>query len=177
MRVILQRDIPKLGKGGDIVTVKDGYARNYLFPRNYAVAASGGALKEHKARAAREAERDARNAAAALAGAEQLQNAVITLIGKVGAGTKLFGSITAADIAEEIKKSLGVEVDRRRVGLADPIKNLGDYDVPVRLHGDVVVHVKVQVVTAEELERRKAAEAAAASAAEASETAEVPASE
>lgn len=175
MKVILQRDIPKVGKGGDIVTVKDGYARNYLFPRMYAVAATGGALREHEARAKREAEREARNVEQARAGAEKMQELTLTIIGKVGAGTKLYGSITAADVAEAIQKECGVTVDRRRIGLADPIKNLGLYTIPVRLHTDYVVPVKVDVVSQEELERRRiqaekeaaAARAAAEAAAEA----------
>lgn len=177
MKVILQRDIPKVGKGGDIVTVKDGYARNYLFPRLYAVAATGGALREHEARAKREAEREARNVGQAKAGAEKMQDLTLTIIGKVGTGTKLYGSITAGDLAEAIQKECGVAVDRRRIGLADPIKNLGIYTVPIRLHTDYVVSVKVDVVSPEELERRRiqaakeaeaarvAAEAAAAAAA------------
>jgi len=162
MKVILQRDIPKLGKGGDIVNVADGYARNYLFPRQYAVAATGGALKAHNARLALEKERGAKLADEARSSAAKLEGLTVTLIGKVGSGTKLYGSITAQDVAEAIEKERGVTVDKRRVGLADPIKNLGLYTVPVRLHSDIIVPVQVDVVTEEELERRKAQAAAEA---------------
>jgi large subunit ribosomal protein L9 len=169
MDVILQRDIPKLGKSGDIVHVKDGYARNYLFPRAYAVAATGGALKDHKARLAREKERGEKLLETAQTDSEKLQGLALTLIGKVGSGTKLYGSITAQDLAEAIAGKTGVTVDKRRVGLADPIKNLGTFTVPVRLHSDISVAVTVEVITQEESDRRaaQAAEAAAAEAAQA----------
>jgi large subunit ribosomal protein L9 len=175
MKVILQRDIPKLGKHGDIVNVADGYARNYLFPRQYAVAAAGGALKEHAARMAREKERDSRNLQNAQSSAERLQNASLTLTGRVGSGTKLYGSITAQDVADAIAKEYNVSVDRRRIGLADPIKNLGRYDIPVRLHSDVTVHLAVEVVTEEELTRRKAEAASTVAPAAPAAAEEVPA--
>src|SRR5579862_7845737 len=166
MKVILQRDIPKVGKNGEIVTVADGYARNYLFPRAYAVAASGGALREHTARADREKARTAGRLATAQADAGKLDGIQITVVGKAGAGTtKLYGSITAQDVADAIHRETGIAVDRRRVGLADPIKTLGDYRVPVRLHNDVTVTVPVAVLTEAELDRRKAETAKAAAAA------------
>ncbi len=165
MKVILQRDIPKVGRGGDIVVVKDGYARNYLFPRTFAVAASGSALKEHIARAAREKERDGRLLASAQADADKIADLTITVTAKVGGGSKLYGSITAQDVADAILRERGLTVDKRRIGLADPIRSLGQYTVPVRVHSEMTVNVTVDVATDEELERRKkvaAAEAAAA---------------
>src|SRR5438876_556813 len=144
MKVILQRDVPKVGKGGDIVAVADGYARNYLFPRSYAVPATGGALKEHTARADREKQRSAKLLDRAQSDADKLAGLSLVVIGKVAAGsTKLYGSITAQDVAEKIEKETGVAIDKRRVGLVDPIKTLGDYRVPVRLHNDVTVPVGV----------------------------------
>ncbi len=154
MKVILQRDIPKVGKGGDVVNVADGYARNYLFPRSYAVPASGGHLKHHEARIAQEKAKGARLHAGAEKNAETLAETTLTITGKVGAGTKLYGSITAQDVADAIKSSTGVEVDKRRIGLVDPIKSLGVYAVPVRLGTDVTVTVHVDVTTEEELARR-----------------------
>jgi large subunit ribosomal protein L9 len=166
MKVILQRDVPKLGKGGDIVTVADGYARNYLLPRAYAVNATGGALREHTARAEREKSRSANQLQSAQADAEKLGGLNLYIIGKANPGsTKLYGSITAQDVADQIAKETGVAVDKRRVGLLDPIKQLGDYRVPVRLHNDVTVTLPVAVLTEEGLEKRRAAEAAAAEAA------------
>jgi large subunit ribosomal protein L9 len=168
MKVILQREVPKLGKLGEIVNVADGYARNYLFPRQLAVTAKGGALKEHEARAAREKERGTKNLESAQAGASKLEGLTLTLIAKVGSGTKLYGSITSQDVADEIAKKSGVTIDKRRVGLVDPIKTLGTYTIPVRLHSDVAVPIIVEVMTEDQIERRKvemaAAEAAAAAA-------------
>lgn len=170
MKVILQRDIPKVGRSGEIVEVKDGYARNYLFPRQYAVAATGGALREYKARLAREQEREVKLRESAASDAEKLADLTLTLTAKVGSGTKLFGSITAQDVAEAIQKETGITVDKRRVGLVDPIKNLGRYTIPVRLLGDISVNVHLDVVTEEELERRKTQAAAEAAAAAETET-------
>lgn len=175
MKVILQRDVPKVGKGGEIVNVADGYARNYLFPRKYAVPATGGFLKEHQSRAQHAKVIEARLYQVAETAAGKLDGLTVIIKGKVGSGTKLYGSITAQDVSEAIKAATGVEVDKRRVGLVDPIKTLGVYPIPVRLASDISVTVKVDVTTEEELERRareaaeaeaKAAEAEAAAAAE-----------
>ena len=167
MKVILQRDVPKLGKDGEIVNVADGYARNYLFPRQVAVAATGGALRAYQARANREKERGSKALEEAETGAGKLEGLVITVVGKVGSGTKLYGSVTAQDIVEAIQQERGVTVDKRRVGLIDPIKTLGTYSVPVRLHTDVSTSITVEVMTEEQIERRKidAAKAEAAAAA------------
>ena len=165
MKVILQRDIPKVGRHGEVVNVADGYARNYLFPRQLAVSATGGALKAHQARMERDKERSAKQLGDAQSQADKLQGLSLTIIGKVGAGTKLYGSITAQDVADEIERQTKVTIDKRRVGLVDPIKTLGSYNVPVRLHSDVTVPVIVEVVTEEQLElRRRQAELAAAQA-------------
>ena len=163
MKVILQRDIPKVGKHGDVVNVADGYARNYLLPRQLAVSASGGALKAHQSRMELEKGRSAKQLGDAQSQAEKLQGLSLTIIGKVGAGTKLYGSITAQDVADEIQREKGVSVDKRRIGLVDPIKTLGTYSVPVRLHSDVSVPVTLDVVTEEQLELRKRQAVAAAS--------------
>lgn len=171
MKVILQRDVPKVGKTGEIVQVKDGYARNYLFPRQYAVAATGGALKDHDSRLAREKERSAKMLQSAQTGAERLADARLVMIGKVGRGTKLYGSITAQEVGDAIARQVGVTVDRRRIGLADPIKTLGTYKVPVRLHTDVSVPITVEVISEEENVRRQAQAAADAAAAIAAQTA------
>lgn len=166
MKVILQRDVPKLGKGGEIVTVADGYARNYLFPRSIAVTAKGGALRDHTARLDREKSRTANQLQSAQADAVKLQSLRLYVVGKANPGsTKLYGSITAQDVADQITKETGIAVDKRRIGLVDPIKQLGDYRVPVRLHNDVTVSVPVVVVTEEGLEKRRAADIAAADAA------------
>jgi large subunit ribosomal protein L9 len=174
MKVILQRDVPKVGKGGEIVNVADGYARNYLFPRKYAVPATGGFLKEHQSRAEHDKVREARLHQMAEGAASKLEGLSVIIKGRVGSGTKLYGSVTAQDVAEAIKEATGVEVDKRRVGLVDPIKTLGVYPIPVRLASDISVIVNVDVTTEQELERRAreaaAAQAAADAAAEAADS-------
>jgi len=155
MKIILQQDIPKVGKVGEVVTVADGYARNFLFPRAFAVPATGGALKQHNARAAQEASKGARMLDQARATAARLEATPVIITARVGAGSKLYGSITAADLATAAKQATGVELDRRRIALVDPIKNLGTYSISVRLHADVSVNLKVEVLTAEELVRRQ----------------------
>jgi large subunit ribosomal protein L9 len=146
MKVILQQDVAKVGKEGEVITVADGYARNYLLPRNLAVAAAGGALKAHQVRTAREDAKSAELKTQAEQAATALTDKTVKVEAKAGETDRLYGSITAQDIADSIKKSLGVTVDKRKVHLADPIKSLGTYTVPVKLHRDIAVNLTVEVV-------------------------------
>jgi large subunit ribosomal protein L9 len=145
IEVILREDIKTLGKAGEMVRVKPGYARNYLLPHGLAYEATEGNKKriaaEAKARGTRhQAERaDAERAAATLSGVQ------LRLAGKAGEEGKLFGSITAQDIADELGRQ-GHQVDRRRIELEHPIKTLGEHTVSVRLHPDVHAEVRVSVV-------------------------------
>ncbi len=148
MKVILQQDIPKIGKEGEIITVADGYARNYLFPRKLAVLAEGGVLKNLQMRQALEERRSEKIKSDADQAASQLTGKTVTVPAKAGANDRLYGSITAQDIADAIKTSLGVAVDKRKVQLIDPIKAMGTYTIPVKLHRDVSVPVTVEVVNA-----------------------------
>lgn len=145
MKVILLQDITHTGKQGDVVTVADGYARNYLFPRKLAVEAAGGALKNLEIKQSLEQKRDEKILQQAESTREKLADKTVTLRAKSGAG-KLYGRITAQDIANAIEKELGVKLDKRKVNLVDPIKSLGEYDVPLKLHRDVSVPVKVNIV-------------------------------
>lgn len=145
IEVILREDIKTLGKAGEMVRVKPGYARNYLLPHGLAYEATEGNKKriaaESKARNVRlQSERtDAEREAAVLSGVQ------LRLTGKAGEEGKLFGSITAQDIAEELGRQ-GHQVDRRRIELEHPIKTLGEHTVSVRLHADVHAEVRVSVV-------------------------------
>ena|SRR5579883_789549 len=145
MKVILLQDIQHTGKQGDVITVADGYARNYLFPRKLAVEAAGGALKNLEIKHALEQKRDEKILQQAEAARGKLEDKTVTLRAKSGAG-KLYGRVTAQDIADAIEKELGVKLDKRKVNLVDPIKALGEYDVPLKLHRDVTVPLKVNVV-------------------------------
>ncbi len=146
MKVILMQDIAHQGKQGEVVLVADGYARNYLFPRKLAVEAGGGAMKNLLAKQALEDRRTEKLRAEADLTAEQLQDKTVTLTVKAGENSRLYGRVTAADIAEAVARELSVKLDKRKVGLLDPIKAVGEYEVPIKLHREVTVPLKVAVV-------------------------------
>jgi large subunit ribosomal protein L9 len=160
MKVILTEEIRGLGTRGEIVTVKDGYARNFLLPKNLAREASTGNLKqiEHERRKwalLAQQERDvAQKAANAVKGVK------IQIEKRVGENGHLFGSVTANEIADALLQK-GIEVDKRRIELGQPIKNIGVHDVEVRLHRDVTAHIQVEVVAmgVERIEETPEAEA------------------
>lgn len=147
MRLILTQDVKKLGKKGDIVNVAEGYGRNFLIPRGLALEATKANLRslEHSKTVQQvKAGREEREATAL---AERLSQLEITLQARTGEAGRLFGSVTAQDIASAIEKAAGVEVDKRRVELPDPIKSLGQYLVPVKLYQGVTAEVTVKVVS------------------------------
>jgi len=148
MEVILRADVPELGRRGDIITVKAGYARNYLLPRKLAMEATPGNRKQVADMKAAGARREATEMTAAESLAAQLAEITVELSAKAGESDQLFGSITAMDIAEALEAK-GFSIDKRKVQLEEPIKTLGEYPVPVRLHREVTGSVKV-VVSREE---------------------------
>jgi large subunit ribosomal protein L9 len=150
MKVILTHDVPSLGKHGEVVNVSDGYARNYLFPRGLAIVADKGALKNVELRQRKEALRAEKAAQEAQQIADTLRGKTVTVRAHAGKGTtKLFGAVTAQHIADAIAQQYHVKVDKRRIGLLEPIKSLGDYEVALHLHHGVNVTVKVEVVPQE----------------------------
>jgi large subunit ribosomal protein L9 len=178
MKVILTRDVPKVGKDGEIVAVADGYARNYLLPRQLAVVANRAAMKQHETRLAREVTKGAELLSSAKQNADKIQGKQFQIVAKASSkSTRLFGAVTEADAAAIIQKETGVEVDKRKISLIDPIKLAGTYDLTVKLHNDVVAPFTLEVVTQEILDERERLrvlaeekakkEAAAAAAAEA----------
>jgi large subunit ribosomal protein L9 len=145
MKVILRKDHEKLGATGAVVDVRDGYARNYLIPKNLAYPASAGsmrALEEEKKQASARAGKELKGAERMAA---ELEKVSITLQMKVGEDEKLFGSVTAQMIADSLKEK-GVDIDKRIIDLEEPIKALGIYTVNVKLHPGVTGKVKVWVV-------------------------------
>jgi large subunit ribosomal protein L9 len=147
VKVILRSDVDRLGKRGDILDVADGYARNFLVPRGLAMPATKGASTQAASmRRARDV-RDARDREAAEDIARQLVPKVIRIPARAGAGGKLFGSVTTTDVADAVQAQAGVELDRRRLHLDEPIKDLGTHRVMVKLHADVEFPVTVEVVT------------------------------
>ena len=156
MKVILTRDVPNVGKDGEVVTVADGYARNYLFPRQLAIVAKGAAMKTHEARIARDVAKGAALLSAARQSADTLRDKQFQIVGRAAAkSTRLFGSVTEADVAAKIQNETGVIVDKRRISLIDPIKVTGIYELTARLHPEITVAFSVEVVTPEQLEARE----------------------
>jgi large subunit ribosomal protein L9 len=146
MRLILTQEVTGLGGPGDVVEVRDGYGRNYLVPRGLAMVATRGAEKQiAQIRRAREV-REVRDLGQAQAIAAQLRSLPVRLPGRAGQGGRLFGSVTAADVADAVLAAGGPKLDRRRIELHNPIKALGRHLVSVRLHPEVVAEVHVEVV-------------------------------
>jgi len=145
MQVVLLKDIKRLGKAGDVRNVADGFARNYLLPRGLAAPATSGAVRQAQAQALAQAKHLAREEARALALAEALNGVTVTIKARAGETGHLYGSVTAADIAEALQKQTGKMVDRRKIALEEPIRDLGTYEVPIKLSGDVTAKVKVAV--------------------------------
>jgi large subunit ribosomal protein L9 len=146
MRVVLRTDLDKLGKRGDMCDVSDGYARNYLLPKGYAIRATSGVTAQANAMRKSRDLRDARDREAAELVARTLVPAVIRIPARAGAGDKLFGSVTTADVVAAVEDQTHVVLDRRRLRLDEPIKSLGTHEIPVKLHSDVEFRVTVQVV-------------------------------
>lgn len=147
MKVILQENIDTLGQIGDIVKVAPGYARNYLLPKGFAIEATEKNAKalEHAKRQLAYKKNKALEAAKLLAG--KLEGVTVALSHQAGEEGKLFGSVTTMEIAAFLKEH-GLEIDRKKMALAEPIKQLGDYTVPVKIHPEVTANLKVQVSAA-----------------------------
>ncbi len=148
VEVILRKDVADLGRAGEMVNVRPGYARNYLVPQGIALVATEGnrrRFEEERRQIEQSAERE-REAAQELAG--ELEGRALSFVRRASESGRLFGSVTAADIADELEKD-GVAVDRRAIRLDDPIKDLGEHGVPVRVHVDVEPTLKVSVVAEE----------------------------
>lgn len=146
MQVVLRSDISGIGKRGDICEVADGYARNYLVPKGHAFPATKGVVAQANSMRRSRDLKDAKDRAAAETIARQLVPMVIRISARAGTEGRLFGSVTAADVAEAIAEQSGAQVDRRRLHLDEPIRTLGVHAVPVRLHSDVQFQVTVEVV-------------------------------
>ena len=145
MRVILKKDVPTLGRSGDIKEVKDGYARNYLFPRDLVMNATPRSVKEKAFLDQVQSKKLAKRKKSAQELAQQITGKEIEIAAKVGEDQKLFGSITNIQIARELEKQ-GFTVDRRSIQLDDNIKALGNYKVQVKLHDGVSAQIVVKVV-------------------------------
>jgi large subunit ribosomal protein L9 len=145
MKVILKEDVKHVGKMGQIVDVADGYARNYLIPKGLVTEASTKNIKflEHEKRIIQEKSKKIRNSAQDLA--SRISSLTISIKAKAGEEGKLFGSITTMDVAEALQKE-GVEIDKKKISLEEPIKRLGSYTVNIKIHPDVSAPLNIQIV-------------------------------
>ena len=144
MKLILKQDVDKLGKVGDVVKVAPGYGRNYLIPRSIAVEATPGNVKIMEIERLAAARRDQRDKQAASLLAQEIVKLVVTIQRKAGEGGTLYGSVTALDIADFLVTHK-IDIDKRKIQLDDPIKAVGEYQVPIRLHREVTAPIRVIV--------------------------------
>ena len=145
MKVVLLKDVKNVGKRDDILTVSDGYARNFLFPQKLAAEATSGALKEIQRKRAAQDAREAELLAEAKAKAESLKNKVITLEVKCGDKGRLYGSVTNAEVADALEKQHGVKVDKRKIDIGEPIRETGERTISVWLYSGVTTPMKLDV--------------------------------
>ncbi len=144
MEVILKEDVISLGSRGDVVKVAEGYGRNYLLPRKLAIQASAANKKVVDQMKAAGVRRSAKEKAGAEALAQQFEGVSLSFYRRSGENEQLFGSVTSSDIAEGLAKK-GLEIDRRKIQLHEPLKSVGEFTIPVKLHKDVTAHLKVVV--------------------------------
>lgn len=143
MEVILLKDVKNIGKKGDIVKVKDGYGRNFLIPRGLAAIATNEAVNQRNLKMESKNRRKEEELDEAKALAANINDKKIEIGVKVGENGKLFGSVTNKEVAEQVKKQLGHKVERKRITLKDPIRMIGTYEIPVRIHPKVTATIKV----------------------------------
>lgn len=146
MKIVLRSDVDQVGKKGDIIDVADGYARNFLVPKGLAFAATPGVEAQATAMRRGRDLRDASDRSAAEEVAKALVPRVVTIAARAGAEGKLFGSVTTTEIAEAVATQTGIEIDRRKLHLDEPIKSLGQHLVPAKLHADVEFPITVEIV-------------------------------
>ena len=145
MKVVLLKDVKNRGKRDDILTVSDGYARNFLFPQKLAAEATPGTLKEIERKRAAQDAREAELKAEAQAKAELLKNKVITLQVKCGEKGRLYGSVTAAEVADALEKQHGIKADKRKIDIGDPIRETGIREISVWLYSGITTKMKLDV--------------------------------
>ena len=148
MEIVLLEDVKALGKKGQIVTVNDGYARNFILPKKLGVEATSKNLNDLKLKKANDAKLAAEILAAAKELAAKLDESKVTLSIKAGEGGRAFGSVSNKEISKAITDQLGLEIDKKKIVLNDPIKSIGSFEVPIKLHKDVTARLAMKVVEA-----------------------------
>jgi len=153
MKLIFVQDVPNLAKAGEIKEVADGYGRNFLIPKKLALLASPSAISMVERRI--RAENQAQNEAELVELAHQIDGVEVILKARAGAKDKIYGSITSADIASELQNTTGLVIDKRKIELAEPIRQLGSYEVAIRLAKEIIPKIKVGVVEKEKKEKKE----------------------
>ena len=146
MKVILKQDVANLGGAGDIVEVADGYGNNYLMPRNLAMKASKGALADAEAMRQARVKRQAKSRGEAEELKQRLEAKSVSIPAKAGEDGTLYGSVGNSSVAEAVSEQLGITIDRRRIPMDKPFKELGTHEVEVRIHDEVTATIRVEVV-------------------------------
>ena len=148
MKVILLEDVKSVGKKGELVNTSDGYAKNFLFPKKLAVEATKSNLNDFELKQKAEAKRKKEEFEQAQATAKELENKTVTVKVKTGENGKLFGSVTNKEVAEEIVKQTGMEIDKKKVSIGDPIKMVGERTAVIKLHPKVSAEITIKIVEA-----------------------------
>lgn len=146
MKIVLRDDVDNVGRKGDLIEVADGYARNYLVPRGLAIVATKGTIKQAQAMQRSREVREAREREAAEAVAGRLRDQTVRIQARVGEAGRLFGSVTATDVADAVAEQLEVELDRKKLDLGEPIREVGMHDVSLKLHPEVEASFHVVVL-------------------------------
>ena len=147
MKVILLDDVKKLGKKGDVIEVADGYARNYLFPKGLAAEATTARLRERDLASQQQQLKKNREEEKAKMIKETLQGKVVTVKARAGEGGKLFGSVTAKEIAEALKGQFRVDIDKRKIDIKEPLNHIGQYEVKIKIYPGVTAELTVKIET------------------------------
>jgi large subunit ribosomal protein L9 len=155
MKVVLLEDVPGKGKAGEIKEVSKGYAKNFLLPRGLALVATPTVIKQVESRLEREKLEGSVDREKLVDLAQQIEGREIRLKARMGAGERLFGSITAADVAEELSRAIGSVIDKRKIDIEKPFRQTGSYDIAVKLAGDIKPKITVVIEEEEETETEK----------------------
>ena len=149
MKVIFLQDVPNVARAGEIKEVADGYGRNFLIPRNLALLASPSVISMAKMQRRIEEQKQDTDTAKLVEIAEQIEGKEVSLQARAGSKERLYGAITASDIASELESTTGIVVDKRKIELGEPIRQIGSYEVPIRLTKDIIPKIKVTVTEKE----------------------------
>ena len=148
MKLLFLKDVPNVAKSGEIKEVSDGYARNFLIPKKLGVPATENVTKHHEAQVKAQKKAEAEHESKMKELGEKIEKLTVTIKGKIGAGNKLYGSVTTADIAKELSEMVGYEIDKRKIEV-EPIKEVGEYVATIKLHRNVTSKIKLNVVGGE----------------------------